>query len=573
MFKKLVLFTLTAFVFTGCSTDSEDLENKKALGGIKYGGEFRFMMTDKVATLFSIQAVDAISYRITSQIYEPLFRFKEDGTSVEPLIAESFKVSADQKTYTFKIRKGVFFHEDDCFGGEGREATAEDVKYSLDMACSGMKGNEMAYLLVNRIVGAKDFQRKTKTQLIAGGVSGIIAKGNELIIKLNEPFSSFDKVLAHCGLGVFPKEAFEKYGSDMKNHPVGTGPFLLNEKSETELTLKRNNRYWRKDEFGNQLPYLASIKLTYAKDKKTELMAFRKEESDAVFEIPVDQVNNVLGSLMEAQSGKTVKHKVDVKQSLSVLYVAMNHKDVVLSDVRVRKALNLALDKQTLVNVTLMGEGYPAMNGLIPQSDIYDATKVKGSAFNIASAKALLADAGYPNGKNFPAMEVLTNGKLGSDKYKIAKAFVDQINANLGLNLKVKVVETEVRNNMVVSGKAQLWLSGWIADFPDGSNFLSLFHGDNIEQNSSFLNPYDFLNAEYDNTFNAMNKEFNLQKRTALMNKCDQILVDQAAFIPLISEDFILLINSKMRNFHTNSMENFDFSSIFIKEFKEENSK
>lgn len=109
-----------------------------------------------------MSSVDVYSQRLNSQIYEPLLKLDVQSMKVVPSIAESYKVSDDAKTFTFKIRKGVKFHADDCFDGEGRELTVEDVKYTLEMACSGLKINKMSYLLVNRIQGAKEFYNKSK---------------------------------------------------------------------------------------------------------------------------------------------------------------------------------------------------------------------------------------------------------------------------------------------------------------------------------------------------------------------------------------------------------------------------
>ena len=128
-----------------------------------YGGEFKFMSSEKVESLFPMEKVDLYSQRINCQIYEPLLKIDIETMIVVPSIAESYSVSEDAKTFKFKIRKGVKFHEDDCFPNGTREVTAEDVKFVLEMACSGLKFNQMSYLLVDRIEGAADFNNRSKT--------------------------------------------------------------------------------------------------------------------------------------------------------------------------------------------------------------------------------------------------------------------------------------------------------------------------------------------------------------------------------------------------------------------------
>jgi oligopeptide transport system substrate-binding protein len=569
MFKQAIIFATAIFALAACSDSGDDLSDLKAVGGARYGGEFRFMSPEKVSGLLPIQAVDIYTQRITSQLFDPLLKLDPSGKNVIPSLAESYTISNDATTFTFKIRKGVYFHDDECFGGEGRELTAEDVKFTLDMACSGLPENEVSWLLVDRIKGAREFNNATKSALKEGGVAGITVPDNRtLIITLSEPFASFDKVLTYGGFGVFPKEAYEKYGKKLSRHPVGTGPFMLKEMTASRIELDRNPRYWRKDEFGNQLPFLASVVMTYASDKRSELMAFRKQEIDLVLEIPADDVENVLGSLQEAQAGKTVKHKVDSKQSLSVTFLGLSHTHPAFSDIRVRRAFNIAVDREALVNMTLKGEGYPVTNGVIPNSEFYPASRVKGFKFDAAKAQGLMAEAGFANGANFPELTIYVNGKKDSNRHRVAKGFAEQMKANLNVTIKVKLCSIEERNKAVSSGKAAIWVSGWIADYPDAESFLSLFYGGNIKENSKFVNPFKYKSTVFDKTYLAATREPDPEKRTDLMVECDQMVIDDAVVIPIINDDFITMINSRVRDFETNSLETLDFSAIFIKEPK-----
>lgn len=569
MIKHVIALASLVLLIASCSNPDEDLANKKAVGGARYGGEFRFMSPEKVASLLPLQAIDLYSQRITTQMYDQLLRLDPSGKNVIPSIAESYSVSKDGKTYTFKIRKGVFFHDDDCFGGDGREMTADDVKFTFDMACSGLKINEVSWLLTERIQGAAAFNKATKTTFKEGGVSGIKALDNHtLTITLNQPFAGFDKILAYSGFGIFPREAYDTYGEDLATHPVGSGPFILEENTGEKLTLKRNPNYWRKDEFGNQLPFLGRIVMTYATNKKSELLAFRKQEIDLVMEIPAEEVENVLGSLAEAQAGKTVKHKVDSKQSFSMTFIGFAHKHPIFQNLNVRKAFNLALDRKELVNNELMGEGYPILNGVIPNSEFFDASQVKGYTPDVAKAKSLLAEAGFADGKGFPAITLYVNGKKDSDRHRLAKGVSKQLKEKLNVTIIVKLVSIEERNKVVSNGTAAMWVSGWIADYPDGESFMSLFYGGNIQDNAKFINPFKYKSTTFDELYDAANREMDTDKRHDLLVKCDQTIIDDAVVMPIISDDFITMINSRIRNFETNSLENLDFSTIFIKELK-----
>lgn len=572
MFKQFVLISMLAVGLIGCSDDSVNVEDLKAIGGAKYGGTFRFMSSEKIEALIPLQATTLYTQRITSQIFDPILRLDASGSKVIPSVAESFSVSPDGKSYTLNIRKGIYFHPDECLDGEGRELTAEDVKFTLDMSCSGLKMNEISFMLNDRVVGASEFNKATKTAFKTGGVSGIkVLDKYKLQINLIEAFAGFDKLLTYSGFGIFPKEAYDFYKEDLKNHPVGTGPFMLEEFSDKGLKLKRNPNYWAKDQFGNQLPFLAAIELSYTKNKRSELIAFRERKIDLVLEIPTEEVDNILGSLQEAQEGKTVKHKVDSKQSFSVTFLGMSQRNPIFKDVRVRKAINHAIDRESLVNRTLQGEGYPVLNGFIPNTEFFPANRVKGPDFNLNKANALLAQAGYANGNGFPPMVIYVSGNKDAANHLLAKGIAKQLKEHLGLSISVELLDFEKRNEYVKSGKASMWVSGWIADYPDGESFLSIFYGKYANLDSEFMNPFKYKNARFDELYVRLNKEQDPKKRTDIMVECDQQIVDDAVVVPLTNDDFITMINSRVRNFKTNSLENLDFSNIFIKEPKGSN--
>lgn len=570
MFKNLILLGALSLSIISCSDSSEDLANKKAVGGAVYGGEFRFMSAEKIQTLLPLLSTDIYSSRVSSQIFDPILMLNPNNNKVEPSLAESYTVSPDGKVYTLKIRKGVYFQNDDCFDGDGRELTAEDVKFTLDMACSGLKINEVSHLLVERIAGAEKYYKATRNNFVEGGVSGITAPDNNTLkITLNEPFAGFDKLLCFSGFGVFPKEAYDTYGNDLPMHPVGTGPFCLAENTKDYILLERNPNYWKKDEFGNQLPFLGSVRVTYSTNKSSELKAFRNSQIDLVLEIPAEEVDNILGSLSEAQAGKTVKHKVDSQASASLTFVGFNHDNKALSDKRVRMAMNLAIDRNFIVNNQLMGEGYPDVHGVIPNCSFYDASDVKGYTFNVNKAKSLMAQAGYENGKGFPQLNLVVNGKKGDDREIYAKSIVKQLYDNLGIIINLKLVDSKKRDNMLMNGKADMWTMQWIADYPDGENFLALYYSGKINTKSKFINTFHYKSPEFNAMFQSMNRESDPVKRHNLMVKADQIIVDDAVIMPILTDDFVILYNARIRNLETNALEIFDLSTIFIKELRE----
>ena len=301
------------------------------------GGIFRINEVENFKNLFPHTMVDAVSARITQQIYQGLYKFNQ--LTLEPIncLAESEEVNADATEWIFKIRKGVYFHDDACFSdGKGREMNAKDVKYCFELLCENRPDNTNHELFTQRIVGARDFyEGKTKE------VSGIeLIDDNTLKITLTSSFSAFNSLLAHGACVIFPKEAYEKYGADMRVKCVGTGPFKVDAIDEgTQVRLVKNPTYWEKDEHGNQLPYLEIIKITFTKDKKSELSNFRKNNLDMIWKLPVDEMEAVLVSIEEAQQGGNPEFKYQQVNGLNTQFYCFNANSAAFKNKNIRKKL------------------------------------------------------------------------------------------------------------------------------------------------------------------------------------------------------------------------------------------
>lgn len=565
-----ILTTLLLILLTSCKSGEE--KPLVAVGGPVYGGEFRFMSTEKVNSLLPASIRDVYSYRVASQLFENLLRINPETLEVEPLLAEKWEVSDDGKKYTFYIRTGVYFHDNVCFSGEtGKEMTADDVKFALEFACSGLEENEASSLLLPHIKGAKRFNKETKKKLGNHSVAGIkVVNSRMLEIELYEPFVNFTKILTHPSLAIFPKEAFDHYRKSLKKNPVGTGPFSLKTWNNEQIELVRNTRYWRTDKHGNKLPFLDKVTMTYAKNKREELMSFRQQKIDLVLDIPADETDHVLGSLEDAQAGLNVKHKLDAKSSFSLNYFAFRLDQPPFDQLAVRKAFLHAIDRDKLVNDFMKGEGYPMNHGFVPEMNGYVSSQVKGYAFDLVKAQQFLAEAGYKNGQNFPKMDVYVAAKEESMTHLLAQGVVKQLNENLNLQLTIKLCSYEEHKKALRSGKALFWRNGWIADYPDPENFLDLFYGENVLNDGSKTNSIRFNNPTFNSLFEASWKEKDEAKRMEILLKCDQLIMDEALVIPVTNDDFFTMIHSKFKDFSSSPMEGIDFSCIFIKEPKKE---
>lgn len=232
---------ISAISLTSCGGDKNTHETQEAKGGVFYGGVFRMNELEDFKNLYPLSIIDVISQRIANQVYEGMVKLSQTDLSVVPALAYRWEANADATVWTFHLRKGVRFHDDACFAdGKGREMNATDIKYCFDKLCESSPNNTCYdYTFKDRVKGATEYFESTKAgKPIAGGVSGVKAVNDSTVeISLMYSFSGFLNIIAHPGCYVYPKEALEKYGIDMRTKCVGTGPFQVKTIKEGETVI------------------------------------------------------------------------------------------------------------------------------------------------------------------------------------------------------------------------------------------------------------------------------------------------------------------------------------------------
>lgn len=571
--KRLRLFALNLLVvgaLYSCGGDTNTTEEEidpnvitKVEGGKYQGGVLKLNSIEDYTTLFPPSINDVYSSHIAQQVYEGLFKFNQKTLETEPCLAESFELDNSKKVYTFHIRKGVKYHDDECFAdGKGREIDANDFKYCIEYLCSNHEDNRWQSLFRDRIIGAAEYGEGK-----ANSVDGVKVVDNyTLQITIKDPFSSFLDLLALLSVAIYPEEAIEKYGyAGMKDHMVGTGPFYASSIKNGEIVeFKRNNSYWKKDEFGNQLPFLSMVTYSFIKKKPDALKAFHEGDLDMIWGIPVEEIPNIMGDLEEASENRAFE--VQTLNSLNIQYYGFLFTSEVFSNVKVRQAFNYAIDRDSLVYHVLQGEGIPAHNGFVPPMSGYPAESVTGYNYNPAKAKQLMKEAGFANGAGFPELTLHLNSSGGVNE-KIADFIQKQLKDNLGVNVKLNIIPMSELHPQAEKGKLDFWRFGWIADYPDPSNFLEMFHGKNIIQGQeSSINYFRYSNPVFDETYEAALKETDSKKRMELYAKADQILMDDAVMMPLLFNVSIRLIDPKIKDFDINQMEYRDLAVVYFTE-------
>lgn len=571
MHKKLFYFFCTLVIISCGGENKREFKLREAKGGKYYGGTFRYNEEEYFKSLYPLNITEVTAHRICEQIYEGLVTFDDSTLAVVPALAEKWEIDPSGTKYTFYLRKGVTFHDDECFpGGKGREVTAKDVKYCLDRLCYHNPADNQGYWIFKDVVkGAAEYDSLTAQKIVPEtGVNGVkIIDDYTVEIELEKPYAVF---LARLGLifaKIYPHEAVEKYGTEMRLHCVGTGPFYLKINKDNQVTfLARNPNYWGKDEFGNQLPYLDAIRVSYVKEKKNELMEFKKGNSDLVYKFPLEMIDEIV-DFKKNLKPEYKQFQLQYLPSMSLQYYGFQHQGKIFNNVYVRKAFCYAIDRQKLCDFTLKGTGFPAIYGTVPPgTGTFDSKTVHGFAYDAAKAQECLAKAGYPKGKGFPKVTLELNSG-GSRNSQVAEALKKMIEETLGIQVELLIIPWAQHTEAVEAAKTDFYRMGWIADYPDAENFLNLFHSKYVPADineKTYINSFRYKSKAFDAYFDEAIATVDEVKRNALYTKADQQVIDDAVVMPTYYDIDFRLLQPNVRNCPQNAMEQRDFSEVYF---------
>ncbi len=566
----LAILCSLLFVSCGSSDKKTDAQHRDAKGGVKYGGTFRYNEVEYLKSIYPLSVTEVTGHRIITQIYEGLVRFNPKDLSVEPLLAKSWEVNTDATVYTFHLQRGVTFHDDPCFAdGKGRTVNAQDFVYCFDLLCTPDPKNQGFSFFRDVIKGANETyiarEKNKGDKSIELGVKAL--DDSTLQIILTKPTTDLLSRLALPFVSVFPKEAVEKYKGDILFHTVGTGPFQLKAlKQDEAVILTRNEKYWGKDEFGNQLPYLDGVKVSFIKEDKTEMLELVKGNLEMKYRLPFSMIDEILDNNKQLK-GDYKKFVLQSIPEFSNQFYGFLIPDKVTGNKNVRLAFNYAIDRQKIADYTAKGEGVPALNGFVPLGmPGYDNSLVKGYKFDAAKAKEYLAKAGYPNGKGFPKITLETNSG-GGRNLDVAEAIKKMLTENLNIEVELTQVVWAQHTNNVETGKSNFWRYGWVADYPDPNNFLNLFYGKNVPktmEEAAYTNPTRYVNKNFDALYEKALVTVNAEERNKIYAQLDQMIVDDAPVLLIYYSMNRRLIQPYVKNFNNNGMEYRSFREVWF---------
>ena len=559
MKKAFVLFGLICILCYSCSEEA----NRTIIGSkANYGDTVVLSIPEPIQTLHPLYNSDLYTHRILNNIFEPLFEIDEKRQQVIPRVAEKYRWMNDHTTLRVYLKKGIYFHEDPCFNSSENELTATDVKFTLEMACSQNEINRSNDALLGKIKGADVFFENPQVK----SVSGITIINPYCIdIALTGKYAHFPQLLTSSKYGICSKIAYNYYKTNIIKHPVGTGPFMLASINKKEVLLKYNPQYWRKDAYGNTYPYLNALRFHVIPTEKEDVKAFKNEQIDLLCEVSPQYINDIFYDFNETRRKKPFPHKVMVISGSRVSMLVLNQNLACFNDARVRKAIDLIIDRDRIAYDLLNGDGLPATQGFAPPSPYYHNNELPLKKVNAVLAKQLFHQAGYGGTTPFPVLNFYIAGSNSEQAVKYCRYIATQLKRILNIDTKINLVELTERYDAAVSNKAAIWKLGWSPDYPDPEAYFSLFYSKNPTNKAQ--NPlFPKINsAIYDFNYNLGMEESDNGLRNNYFANCDQILQEENWVLPILYEDFVFVFNLRVRGIKTSQIGLFDFTETYIK--------
>lgn len=510
---------------------------------------FSYNETTGIATLDPAFAKNQSIMWAVHQLYNTLVEI-DTGLSIQPSIARSWEISADRTTYTFHLRKDIFFHDDPVFpNGKGRAVTAADVVYSLRRIIDPKTASSGAWIFNGRIDTIAPF-----TAL----------DDSTFQLKLLRPFQPILGILSMQYCSILPKEAVEYYGIEFRRHPIGTGPFRFVSWEEGQaLILHKNKQYWEKDSVENRLPYLDAVKVSFFDNKATEFLQFRQGKLSFINDIDPSFKDEILTKKGDLRSKWVNQLQLNKHAYLNTEYFGIlvdeNNPVVRNSPLRVkaiRQAINHAINREQLILYLRNSIGFPATAGFVPGGlPSRNTEMVKGYAYDPEKARQLLRNSGL-DVNQLPTIKLLTIPIYADIASYVAKQCED-----VGIPVQVEVIQKSLLLEQTAKSTAGFFRGSWIADYPDAENYMAMFYS----KNPAPPNYTRYKNPAFDRLYEQAIAETNDSVRYALYRQMDQLVINDAPVVPVWYDMVIHLVQPNISGFHANALNLLELRRVKVK--------
>ena len=537
MKKKISLMLAAALTaglaLTGCggSKTSDITESSAAGAESESAAEVKGVDVDTTGYLVAalnadIQTADvqktSKDYEVPFNIFDRLVDVEVDAdgnSKIVPSLAESWDISDDGLEYTFHLRQGVKFHN-------GNDFTAEDVAYTFHRLLTVEGGVNTEF--IDQIKGADE--------LLAGETDTL--EGVEVVddytikVTLKEPFAGFLASISSPGVSIYDSEATEAAGDQFGMDPavtVGTGPFEFSSWSfNNQLVLTRNEDYWKG---ASELP---GVVIKIIPDTETQSMMFESGELDI---LDLDYAADSVDRFTETYPDQIVQGP-----RVGIVYFTMNFNKEPFQDVRVRKAVQMSIDRQAILDALYGGRGQ-VEQGIFPHGLIGFNPDQEEIKYDPEAAKALLAEAGYADGFD---MEIAADSSA-SDTMTMALEIVSDQLAEVGINAEIKNYDESTWLETRKSGELGSFMSTWSADYNDPDNFIYTFFGNEEKTKIRSINyPDTEVMERVAKARTIVNEDERLAEYKALEEK---IVHEDAAWVPMFSRLHLFAVSKRVQGF------------------------
>ncbi len=461
---------------------------------------------------------------------EGLLKVDKNGNTV-PGLAESYEVSDDGLTYTFKLRKGLKW-------SDGSDLTAKDFVYSWKRVADPNTAAPYGQDVLGKVKGYEE---------AAGGNIDALAVSapddTTFVVELANPVPFFDKIAAFSTLVPVQEATIEANGDAWTLSPetnITAGPYKLAEFTDGDrIVLEKNENYWDKDS-------ITFDKITYRliEDPNAAYTAYNQGEVSMIKSVPSEEIPALKGT-----------EEFHVDPLMGIYYLSFNTTKKPFDNEDVRMALALVIDRDYVANTVMQGTYLPAnkmigpgVSDAAPDSSFEKVTEEKytkgvGSGdyeADVAKAKELLAKAGYPDGQGFPTIEYSTNDQ-GYHK-SVAEYLQNVWKEKLGINTDIAIKEWKVFTADRRAGNYDVARNGWVMDWNDPSNLLNLFVTGSGNNDGKISIP------EYDELMEKAATTINVDERFDYLHKAEQLLLDHAALTPVAYYTDFYLQSTKLKD-------------------------
>ena len=473
-----------------------------------------------------------------NQIFNGLVQL-DKNLEIKGDIASSWTISEDKRTYTFKIRQDVYFHNSELFGKNlTRKVKAKDFEYSFNRLIDN-KIASPGYWVFNNV---KDFK----------AINDSIFQ-----IELKKEFDPFLGILSMKYCSVVPHEIVTVLGDKFSKKPIGTGPFKFKKWDENvKLVLSKNKNYFEHDSLGQKLPYLDGIAISFIPDKKSEFMELLSGRLDMVSSPEnsiIDQIFDYKGDLKPRFSSN---YNLLKSPYLNTEYIGFNIQNNIKKDTLLRYAINSGIDRKKMMQYLRKNIGYPAESGIVPNG-LNNNFYLPRYNYDPDLSKKLISI--YKSNNDIDEINITI---VSDSQYLDILEFIQSELEKIGVQVQIEITPPSILRQGKATGKFDAFRASWIADYPHVENYFSLFYSKNHTPKGP--NYTFFSDRNFDELYELIGNKKSISYEK-ISNDLENIIRRYSPIIPLYYDMSVRIVPKNISGLEANAINQLNLKRVVKK--------